>query len=141
MLSVATARRLRQAGLAWVPAQFDFFAIPEPGLDDRVFVITDLPAVIAQVQGQSMVTFEGAVEWALDYVATGDVLWLPTEEQLRELLVKRLAVDSPCVLTLTITPGRCRCETRFRGRAHVFEAADASEAYGAALLHILQSTG
>ena len=71
----------------------------------------------------------------------GEVLWLPTEEQLRDLLVTQLAREPRFVLTLTLTPGRCRCETRFRGEALDFEAGDASDAYGAALLNILQSSG
>jgi hypothetical protein len=141
MLSVATARALKEAGLAWQPAQLDFFAIPDRGLDDRVFVLAEMPANLAQVQGQSLVTFEGAVEWALDYVATAEVLWLPTEEQLRAILSARLAAEPGSSLALTAAPGRCWCEISFRGQGLVFEAADGAEAYAAALLHILRSLG
>jgi hypothetical protein len=139
MLSLKTARALSQAGLAWQPAEFDFFAVPDRGLDERVFVISDMPAAVGQMQGLPMVTFEGAVEWALDYVPTGDVLWLPTEEQLRGQLAARLAAEPHFVLGLNMSAGGCRCEIFFGGQALGFQAADASEAYAAALLHTLPS--
>jgi hypothetical protein len=141
MLSLLTARALKQAGLAWKPAEFDFFSIPDRGLDERVFVISSMPAAIGQIQGQPMVTFEGAVEWALDYVATGEVVWLPTEEQLRGLLAARLAAEPRFVLNLSVTPAGCRCAITFDGQALSFEASDTSEAYAAALLHVLHQEG
>ena len=141
MLSTVTAGALREAGLAWKPAPLDFFAIPDMGLDERVFVISELPAAIAQIQGQPMVTFDGAVEWALDYVAAGEVLWLPSEEQLRKLLAAHLGPEAQSSLTLTVTPDGCRCEINSPGRTLFFAAGDASEAYAAALLHRLRSAG
>ena len=74
MLSIATARALREAGLTWKPAELDFFAIPDRGLDERTFVINDLPASTADLLGEAIITFDGAVEWALDYVPSGEVL-------------------------------------------------------------------
>ena len=139
MLSIATAQDLSEAGLSWSPAPFDFFAIPNMGLDERIFVISEMPAAIAKIQGRSMVTFDGAAEWALDYVASGEVLWLPTEEQLRTLVAARLGADADPALTLVTTSDRCRCEIRWQGRALSFEAANGSEAYAAALLELLRS--
>jgi hypothetical protein len=137
MLSLKTARALRQAGLAWKPAEFDFFAVPDRGMDERVFVISDMPAAVGQILGAPLVTFEGAVEWALDYVPTGEVLWLPTEEQLRGLLAERLAAEPQFVLALSVTAGGCRCEISYGGQSLGFQAAEAGEAYAAALLHVL----
>ena len=137
MLSLITARALRQAGLVWKPAEFDFFAIPDRGLDERRFVISEMPAAVGQIQGLPMVTFEGAVEWALDYVPTGEVLWLPTEEQLRGLLAERLALEPHFLLALSVSAHGCRCEIMFGGRTLGFQADDASEAYAAALVHVL----
>ena len=139
MLSINTARALRQAGLAWKPAEFDFFAVPDRGLDERVFVISEMPAAVGQMQGTPMVTFEGAVEWALDYVPTGDVVWLPTEEQLRGLLAARLAAELQFVLALSVTAGGCRCEISYGGQSLGFQAAEGGEAYAAALLHVLKT--
>jgi hypothetical protein len=139
LLSLATARALRAAGLAWQPAQLDCFAIPDRGLDERVFVLADMPAALAQIQGQAMMTFEGAVEWALDYVAAGEVVWLPSEAQLRELLTARLASDPSAHLSLTLIPAGCRCELHYRGESLSFEAPNGAEAYAAALLHTLNA--
>ena len=139
MLSIATARALREAGLTWKPAQLDFFAIPDRGLDERTFVINDLPASTADLLGEAIITFDGAVEWALDYVPSGEVLWLPSEAQLRERLVAALASEPEAALRLTSADGLHRCETRFRGEPLAAEAADAADAYGAVLLFVLRA--
>ena len=139
MLSIATARALREAGLTWKPAQLDFFAIPDRGLDERTFVINDLPASTADLLGEAIITFDGAVEWALDYVPSGEVLWLPTEAQLRERLAAELAGEAEFKLTLISVGGVHRCETRFRGEPLAAEAADAADAYGAVLLFVLRA--
>jgi hypothetical protein len=137
MLPVDTARALREAGLVWEPAEFDFFAIPDRDLDDRAFVINRMPAGMAQIQGHPVFTFDGAAEWALDYIAAGEVLWLPTEAQLRALVAERLdSTDGPA-LALLVQPTMCRCEIRLRGETLTFEAADGAEAYARALLHLL----
>ena len=141
MLSLPTARALSQAGLAWAPAQLDVFAIPDRGMDDRAFVITDMPAALARLHGQTIVTFEGAMEWALDFVNAGEVVWLPTEEQLRTLLSDRLAGRASARLSLHATPGGCRCEIQLDADRLIFEAANGSEAYAAALLRLLQHPG
>jgi hypothetical protein len=119
----------------------DFFAIPDRGLDERTFVINDLPASTADLLGEAIITFDGAVEWALDYVPSGEVLWLPTEAQLRERLAARLAAEPDFSLTLTSAGGVHRCETRFRGEPLAAEAADAADAYGAVLLFVLRAGG
>jgi hypothetical protein len=100
-----------------------------------------MPAALAQIQGQTMMTFEGAVEWALDYVAAGEVVWLPSEAQLRTLLAVRLAAEPAPALSLSLTTGGCRCDLRYRGQALSFEAPNGAEAYAAALLHMLESVG
>ncbi|MEJ2303695.1 MAG: hypothetical protein P8Y14_19385 [Anaerolineales bacterium] len=46
MISLSTASQLKKAGLTWIPALHDFFAIPDRGLDDRVFVISDMMAYV-----------------------------------------------------------------------------------------------
>ena len=138
MLSLGTARALKEAGLVWSPAQFDFFTIPERGMDERVFVISDMPAGLSQILGQPVVAFEGAGEWALDYVARGEVVWLPTEDQLRGLLAARFAGEPGRLLTLSTRAGWCRCEIELDGQPLVFEAADGGQAYGDALLHVLR---
>ena len=147
MLSLITARALRDAGLTWKPAEFDFFGIPDRGMDERVFVVSSMPAMVGQIQGQTMVAFEGAVEWALDYVPAGEVVWLPTEEQLHTELMAWLATEpalapeSAPVLRLAIEAERSRCEIAWGGQTLSFAAASAGDAYAAALLHVLHQAG
>jgi hypothetical protein len=138
MLSLATARALKQAGLPWTPVAFDFFVIVDRGLDDHLFVISEMPAALASMQGQTVVSFQAAVEWALDFIATIDVVWVPTETQLREHLAARLLTEPDAGLTLRATADRCWCEIRQGGQSRAFEAANGSEAYAAALLEILR---
>lgn len=137
MLSLTLAKELKAAGLVWTPAQNDFFAVPDRGLDENVFVISDMTVLVELVKGQLAVTFHGTAEWALDHVLIADLVWLPTETQLRELLEQRLLGESEPVLQLTSTEDGYGCEINWRGERLLFEAFGAAEAYAKALLHIL----
>src|SRR5512146_2882759 len=86
MISLALAQDLKEAGLSWEPAMHDFFAIPERGMDNRVFVISDIQSTVENLLGSPVVAFQGASEWALDYLVTSEAVWLPTESQLRQAL-------------------------------------------------------
>ncbi len=137
MLSLATARKLKDAGLEWTPARHDFFAIPDRGLDDKTFVISDVFANVEWLRDHLAVTFHGSVEWALDYVLVAEAVWLPTEEQLREALEKHPLSKRRPGVKLTSTPDGYVCECQVGGQWLHFEASDAGEAYAAALLHLL----
>jgi len=50
MLSLSTARRLRAAGLTWTPACTISLPSPNAGMDDRVFVISDVSVDIELLQ-------------------------------------------------------------------------------------------
>ena len=139
MLSLSTARRLKAAGLAWTPGLHDFFAIPDRGLDDRVFVISDVSVDIELLKNQSIVTFNGTSEWAMDYEVMSEVVWMPTEEQLRQQLEQRLANGSPA-LKLTRAADGYWCEIQWEGRPLAFRDADANEAYAAALRYVLEES-
>jgi hypothetical protein len=141
MLSLSLARQLKAAGLAWTPAKNDFFAVPDRELDDLIFVISDMTVMVEEVGGQLAVTFHGAVEWALDHVLLAELVWLPTETQLREALEQRLVGEPQPALSLVSTPDGYRCEIRYRGQTLVFEGFGVSEIYALALLHILQEAG
>lgn len=138
MLSLNLARELKGAGLIWIPAQNDFFGIPDRGFDDSTFVITDMTVLVETVKGELAVTFHGTAEWALDHVLIADLVWLPTETQLRELLEQRLIGEPEPSLRLTSTADGYRCEIQFRGEMLRFDAFGASEAYASALLHLLK---
>ncbi len=134
MLTLNSARKLKTAGLSWTPALHDFFAVPDRGMDDKVFVISDVNVDIDRMFGRQVVAFHGAVEWALDYELIAEVIWLPTEQQLRELLHKRLQGE----VRLVSSPANSICEIHYQGNRLFFEAPDANEAYAAALLYIVQ---
>ncbi len=140
MISLTLSQELKSAGLQWVPALHDFFAIPDRGFDYRVFVISDLSANIENLLGESVVAFQGAPEWALDYLVTSEAVWLPTEAQLREALERRLpSADGPGLFLISSLQGH-RCEISLPGQRLAFEETDASDAYGRALLYLLQNS-
>ena len=123
--------------MSWTPAQNDFFAIPDRGLDDIIFVISDMTVLVEELRGQLSVTFHGAVEWALDHIVVAELIWLPTETQLRELLEQELIGEPQPALTLVSIPDGYRCEIHFGGKTQVFEGFGVSEVYAQALLHVL----
>lgn len=137
MVSLTTARRLKNAGLNWIPALHDFFAIPDRGLDDKVFVISDVMAHIEVRNNLQMVTFQGAVEWALDFLLASEVIWLPTEAQLRMAIMRLLIDTDQKPLILTSSRGGYRCEASYGGVSLAAESPEASEAYAEVLLQIL----
>lgn len=138
MVSLRLANKLKQAGLVWQPTLHDFFAIPEPELEDRLFVLSDMTIEIEPIFGWQAITFNGAVEWSLDYIMTADVVWVPTESQLRDMLQEHLlAEEQPAVQLLSSISGY-HCQITFKGEFHDFEAPTASDAYGQALLFLLQ---
>jgi hypothetical protein len=137
MLSLSTAQQIKQAGLPWTPALHDVFAIPDRGFEDRAFVISDVFVNLEWLHGQLAITFHGSAEWALDHLMVADLVWLPTEAQLRQELETRLAAQGQPELRLTHTPDGYVCEFQAGDTWLCFEASDASEAYAAALLHVL----
>ena len=86
MITLELAARLRDAGLAWTPTSGDRFAIPDRDLDGQVFVISEMTIETQQLATCRVVKFNGTTEWALDSIAENDVVWLPHEAQLRDLL-------------------------------------------------------
>lgn len=132
MLSVELAKKLRDAGLMWDPRRFDYFHIPDRNLDDERFIIADLSIDVQHLAtGIAAITFNGAVEWSLDYILTQDVVWLPSEDQLRTMLGSRF-------LGLDRTDGGFRVSITIDGDSEAFEADTADDAYGLALLAGLQ---
>ena len=130
MISIDLARELRDAGLHWEPANGDRFFIPDRDLDDEVFAIAEMTVDMRTVDGGREIAFNGAVEWALDAIQHSEVVWLPSEMQLRDLLAERF-------VTLRATSDGFACEARIDGTEQVFVATVASDAYGSAVLAAL----
>jgi hypothetical protein len=139
MISLQLARRLKNAGLQWQPALNDFFAIPDRSMDERIFVISDLLATLEILQGQEVVAFQGASEWALDDLATGELVWLPREDQLRQALEGALLERGRPELRMDCGLDGCRCTIQPQNKKLTFRARQADEAYAAGLLYLLES--
>ena len=86
MLTVATAQALAAAGILWQPVAGDRFTITQDELSGQVFWISDLTIEVHHYQDQTVLGFNGTTEWALDSVPLDVALWLPREDQLRELI-------------------------------------------------------
>lgn len=130
MISADLARRLRDHGLEWVPQDGDRFMIPDRGMEDRVFSIAQMTVEVQNVPGGRQIAFNGAVEWALDSIMKQDVVWLPSEGQLRDRL--GLAFQA-----LDREGYSYRCRVSVGGEEKDYEASDPADAYGLALLDLL----
>ena len=130
MLSIELARALRDAGLRWTPARGDSFVMPDKGMDSDVFVLSDMTIEVHQYPSGPVIRFNGTTEWALDSVEQSEVLWLPGEHQLRELLGDTFAGLAP-------TGDGYRVTIRVDGATSGHEGAEPADAYGRALLALL----
>jgi len=132
MISIDLARRLRDAGLEWHPADGDRFFIPDRDLDEHIFSISEMTVDVRYVQGGRQIAFNGAVEWSLDAIMEHEVIWLPAESQLRVLL-------GDTFVGLQRDAAGYHCTT---DRDIAFSAPVAADAYGLALLdHLVAPSG
>jgi hypothetical protein len=87
VISRELAADLRDAGLPWSPAKGDWFVIPDHGLDQLEFVVSDMVIEARRMAlGRQLLAFNGTTEWAMDTLAASEALWLPREDQLRGVL-------------------------------------------------------
>jgi hypothetical protein len=141
MISLSLAKQLRDQGLDWVPSTHDFFAIPDCGLDDWVFVLSDILSGVEKISGRPVVSFHGTAEWATDYLLTTDAVWLPSEAQLRHLIFEILSEWGTEDITISLNSfrGGHKCEMKANGDISTFEASSAADSYALALLKIMQA--
>lgn len=149
VISTALARELRTAGLVWTPVSGDAFQIALGGdlggdsggdqnddFEGDVFTVSDMTIEAHRSPTGTVLGFNGTTEWALDSVAIDDALWLPREDQLRELLggtfrrLDRGMTDDRVAYTVTIV---------LDGRDAAFASDDPTEAYGLAVLALIRS--
>jgi hypothetical protein len=131
VLPVDVAIRLKEAGLRWRPAPGDRFAIPDRGLDDQVFVLSDMVIDVHHLPDGPVIGFNGTTEWALDDLDQDEAVWLPREDQLRALL-------GAAFRALTRDGGGYRVQTVTAEGPRSFDADDAEAAYGEALLALIR---
>ncbi len=127
---------LREAGLRWTPAAGDRFVIPQPELDGQVFTLSEMTIEAHHYPTGTVLGFNGTTEWALDSVAQDEALWLPREDQLRELLgstfvALRRSDDAGRESFTVTTRGEDGTEREDR-------AATAADAYALALLVLVR---
>jgi len=125
MISFDTARRLRDGGVRWAPALGDRFTLLDPHIDD-IFVLSNMVAELYRFQTAEVIGFNGTTEWALDSVETEDTVWLPREDQLRDLL-------GGSFRSLRPADGRWEVTIEVAGTPRSFTDSDAEEAYARAL--------
>jgi hypothetical protein len=123
------ARRLQQDGVLWEPAPGDRFTIDQPNVVGEVFWISHLTIDVHTFHGQPLLGFNGTTEWALDSVTLDTALWLPREDQLRDLIGDRFA-------GLTRDGGDWVVEVDGGGGREAFRHPDPECAYALALLHL-----
>lgn len=136
-LSRELAVALRDAGLRWSPAAGDRFVIPQPELDGEVFTLSEMTIEAREYPTGTILGFNGTTEWALDSVAKDEALWLPREDQLRELLGstfvalrREVAADGTASFVVTTHGGD--------GVTREDRADSAVDAYGQAVLALVQ---
>lgn len=135
MISTALARSLRDAGLQWTPRRGDHFIVADRGMDDEVFVLSDMTVELQDFPSGPVIGFNGTTEWALDSLDQADALWLPSEHQLRDRLgtaFRRLERVGSAYVAVIEVDGDPDTQSEAR-------ATEPAEAYGLALLEILQS--
>jgi len=122
-LATRIAALLDDRDQRWQPGSGDRFVFADRDLD-QVFVISEMTIEVAELPTGRLIRFNGTTEWALDSTPADDVLWLPREHQLRELIGDRFValarVPEGWAVTLT------------DGSRHV--AADPEDAYALAVL-------
>ena len=132
MISVALALRLRDAGLPWEPSPGDRFVVTQPDLLDRPFVLSDMTVEVHHFPSGKVIGFNGTTEWALDSVDLREALWLPGEDQLRDLLGEGFR-------RLERTPAGYRVVVAVDGEERAVEEGEPADCYAAALLSRLEA--
>ncbi|GAA1134564.1 hypothetical protein GCM10009651_18170 [Microbacterium natoriense] len=135
MIARELAVALREAGLVWHPAEGDRFQLDLPDeveleAEADIFTVSEMTIEARQTPSGTDLAFNGTTEWALDAVTLADAVWLPREDQLRDLLrgtFRRLTRLGDAFLV----------EIEIAGETLAFEHPDPAEAYGLALLELI----
>ena len=135
MISRELARELRDAGLVWHPESGDRFQLDLPeyveaDVEADIFTVSEMTIEARRCPTGTILAFNGTTEWALDSVALVDAVWLPREDQLRELLRSTFR-------SLTRLDDAFAVEVEFGGERRRFEHPEAAEAYGMALRELI----
>lgn len=133
MITRELAVALRDAGLVWHPASGDRFQLDLPDeleAESETFTVSEMTIEARQTPSGTDLAFNGTTEWALDAVTLADAVWLPREDQLRELLRGTFR-------RLSRLPDSFLVEIEVAGETLRFEHPEPAEAYGRALLALI----
>ncbi|MDJ0354548.1 pilus assembly protein CpaE [Paenarthrobacter sp. PH39-S1] len=141
MISTELAGALRRAGLRWIPVAGDTFCIerlidsPDVLEANEVFVVSDMTIEAHAYPTGTVLGMNGTTEWALDSVSLEESLWLPHENQLRDLLggtfraLRREALNSGQIGFVV--------EVQRQSALRLYQDPDPAEAYGKAVLALV----
>lgn len=134
VIDIDRAMLLEAAGLRWEPRAGDRFALRQPAMAGEIFTISEMTIEAHQYPTGAVLGFNGTTEWALDSVTQDEAVWLPREDQLRELLggtfrslARSLEGDYQVVVELPGQPERS------------FSAPQAADAYADAVLALVSA--
>lgn len=132
MIDGALAQALRTAGVRWNPQNGDWFCL----VDDpsEPWLVAPGAVELALMEGQPALLFHGASEWALDSVLAYDVLWLPGEHHVRQLLLALLGEHGR--LSIDVTHAGTRCRVHVDDWQYEASALNATDAYALAYLAV-----
>lgn len=106
--------------------------VADRDMDSDVFVLSDMTIEVHDLPHGRVIGFNGTTEWALDSIDKDNAVWLARESQLRELLAGAFH-------GLDRMDGTWRVRIELDRTTHTVEHADAEQAYGLALLRLLDS--
>ena len=131
---MTAAQELNLAGVRWSPEAGDRFTVLTAEMDAEVFTVADMVVEAREYPTGTLLAFNGTTEWALDSVQLEQALWLPREDQLRDLLgpsFRSLARSSTATFqVLAEIPGQPE---------RLFTADDAADAYASAVLALVKA--
>jgi hypothetical protein len=130
VLSVELARELRAAGVRWDPRPGDRFVVDQTEMAEHVFWVSDFTIDVHHYGDERVLAFNGTTEWALDSVEVTGCVWLPREDQLRELLGNLL-------IRVDRADDSWQVTSRVRDHEHVVRDPDLEHAYARTLLTTL----
>ncbi len=132
MIGLELARRLRELGLPWNPLPGDRFVVPDRGMDEEVFVVSNMVIEVHDAPTGQVIGFNGTTEWALDSLEQRQVVWMPRESQLRELLADRF-------VRLEAVTGGFAVVYALEGEQREVDG-DAESAYARAVIRMLEGS-
>lgn len=142
MISRELAVTLREGGLVWHPASGDRFTLDLPGqneLEDDVYTVSEMTIEAHKYPTGTILGFNGTTEWALDSVGIEQTVWLPREDQLRELLRGSFRTLSRVGDTFVVEIGWSeRMLNPGDAAVQTFEHPEPAEAYGLAVAELIR---